>query len=49
MTSKKQSAIYRGQKNPGLREAETGGRKQPDRAGGAFPETDARRADGFFK
>ena len=27
--------------------AETGGRKQPDRAGGALPQTDTRPADGF--
>ena len=33
--------------NPGARKAETGGRKQPDRAGGALPQTDARPAYGF--
>ena len=30
--------------NPGAGKAETGGRKQPDRAGGALPQTDARPA-----
>ena len=34
-------------KNPGAGKAETGGRKQPDRAGGALPQTDARPAYGF--
>ena len=33
--------------NPGAGKAETGGRKQPDRAGGALPQTDARPAYGF--
>ncbi|VHS73325.1 Uncharacterised protein [Clostridioides difficile] len=33
--------------NPGAGKAETGGRKQPDRAGGALPQIDARPAYGF--
>ncbi|EQK78926.1 hypothetical protein QEE_0199 [Clostridioides difficile CD113] len=33
--------------NPGAGKAETGGRKQPDRTGGALPQTDTRPAYGF--
>ena len=34
--------------NPGAGKAETGGRKQPDRAGGALPQTDARLLMAFL-